>query len=147
MCRLAGARSANRAYRARTGRPTPRPIVPSWSSTAVRASNTTRTQTVGSHGTDSRGPQRKEAKSPPATLLGETRRRVKVIGRLPGETSCMSLVWAVLDRASRGWRGMTMTPTGTRLLADLRHQLLDPPTPIRKPDINITDAETVGAVA
>ena len=66
--------------------------------------------------------------------FGETRRRVKVIGRLPGETSCLNLVWAVLDRASRGWRGMTMTPTGTRLLADLRHQLLDPPTPIRKPN-------------
>ena len=79
--------------------------------------------------------------------FGETRRRVKVIGRLPGETSCLNLVWAVLDRASRGWRGMTMTPTGTRLLADLRHQLLDPPTPIRKPNTNINDAETVGAVA
>ena len=33
--------------------------------------------------------------------FGETRRRTKVIGRLPGETSCLSLVWAVLDRASR----------------------------------------------
>jgi putative transposase len=42
--------------------------------------------------------------------FGETRRRVKVIGRLPGETSCLSLVWAVLDRASRGWRGFNMTP-------------------------------------
>jgi putative transposase len=42
--------------------------------------------------------------------FGETRRRTKVIGRLPGETSCLSLVWAVLDRASRGWRGLTMTP-------------------------------------
>jgi putative transposase len=31
--------------------------------------------------------------------FGETRRRTKVIGRLPGETSCLSLVWAVLDRA------------------------------------------------
>ncbi|MEV5496069.1 IS256 family transposase [Nonomuraea fuscirosea] len=31
--------------------------------------------------------------------FGETRRRVKVIGRFPGETSCVSLVWAVLDRA------------------------------------------------
>ena len=79
--------------------------------------------------------------------FGETRRRVKVIGRLPGETSCLNLVWAVLDRASRGWRGVTLTPTGTRLLADLRHQLLDPPTPIRKPNTNINDAETVGAVA
>ena len=39
--------------------------------------------------------------------FGESRWRVKVIGRLPGETSCLSLVWAVLDRASRGWRGVT----------------------------------------
>jgi putative transposase len=64
--------------------------------------------------------------------FGETRRRTKVIGRLPGETSCTSLVWAVLDRASRGWRGFTVTATGTRLLQDLRRQLLDPPTPIRR---------------
>ena len=81
--------------------------------------------------------------------FGETRRRVKVIGRLPGEASCLHLVWAVLDRASRGWRGMTMTPTGTRQLADLRHQLLDPPTPIRvKINTEPGDASgTVGAVA
>ncbi|MGK4277498.1 transposase, partial [Escherichia coli] len=32
--------------------------------------------------------------------FGETRRRAKVIGRFPGETSCISIVWAVLDRAS-----------------------------------------------
>ena len=81
--------------------------------------------------------------------FGETRRRVKVIGRLPGETSCLNLLWAVLDRASRGWRGMTMTPAATRVLADLRHQLLDPPTPIRpKTDTDaIADPGTVGAVA
>ena len=59
--------------------------------------------------------------------FGESRRRVKVIGRLPGESSCLSLVWAVLDRASRGWRGFTMTPKGLRLLQDLRRQLLHPP--------------------
>jgi putative transposase len=64
--------------------------------------------------------------------FGETRRRTKVIGRLPGETSCVSLVWAVLDRASRGWRGFTVTTAGTRLLQDLRRQILDPPTPIRR---------------
>ncbi len=29
--------------------------------------------------------------------LGEVRRRTKVIGRFPGETSCLTLVWAVLD--------------------------------------------------
>jgi len=59
--------------------------------------------------------------------FGETRRRVKVIGRLPGESSCLSLAWAVLDRASRGWRGLTMTPRALRLLQDLRRQLLHPP--------------------
>jgi putative transposase len=80
--------------------------------------------------------------------FGETRRRVKVIGRLPGETSCLSLVWAVLDRASRGWRGFTMTPAGLRLLHDLRRQLFDPPTPLRRQDQPADDQpETVGAVA
>jgi putative transposase len=59
--------------------------------------------------------------------FGETRRRVKVIGRLPGERSCLSLVWAVLDRAARGWRGMVMTPTAVRLLQELRRQLHHPP--------------------
>ena len=39
--------------------------------------------------------------------FGETKRRTKVIGRFPGETSAVSLVWAVLDRASAGWRGVT----------------------------------------
>jgi transposase-like protein len=64
--------------------------------------------------------------------FGETRRRTKVIGRFPGETSCVTLVWAVLDRASAGWRGLTMTPEGIRLLQDLRHQLLDRPAASRR---------------
>ena len=55
--------------------------------------------------------------------FGETRRRTKVIGRLPGERSCLSLVWAVLDRASRGWRGVVTTPAAVRLLQELRRQL------------------------
>ena len=63
--------------------------------------------------------------------FGETRRRTKVIGRLPGETSCLTLVWAVLDRASRGWRGLTMTADGLRLLQDLRRSLLEPPRQLR----------------
>jgi hypothetical protein len=44
---------------------------------------------------------------------------------------------------------MTMTPTGTRLLAELRHQLLDPPTQLRPPKIDTDGASTntVGAVA
>ncbi len=63
--------------------------------------------------------------------FGETRRRVKVIGRLPGEHSCTSLVWAVLDRASTGWRGFTMTAAGLRRLHDLRRTLLEPPAELR----------------
>ncbi len=62
--------------------------------------------------------------------FGETRRRVKVIGRLPGEHSVTSLVWAVLDRASAGWRGFTMTAPGLRRLQDLRRSLLEPPEPL-----------------
>ena len=83
--------------------------------------------------------------------FGETRRRTKVIGRLPGETSCLTLVWAVLDRASRGWRGLAMTPDGLRLLQDLRRSLLEPPTQLRprtvttSPDADGT--ETVSATA
>jgi putative transposase len=62
--------------------------------------------------------------------FGETRRRVKVIGRLPGEQSCLSLVWAVLDRASKGWRGLTMTPKALRRLQDLRREgLCERPEP------------------
>jgi putative transposase len=59
--------------------------------------------------------------------FGETRRRVKVIGRLPGEQSCLSLVWAVLDRASKGCRGLTMTPAALRRLQDLRREILGLP--------------------
>ena len=56
--------------------------------------------------------------------FGETRRRVKVIGRLPGERSCLSLIWAVLDRASRGWRGVRQSIPSIRLLNEIRRQLL-----------------------
>jgi len=72
--------------------------------------------------------------------FGETRRRTKVIGRLPSEMSCLSLVWAVLDRASRGWRGVTMTPAGVRLLQDLRRQLTHPPTAGEVVDEPVTTA-------
>jgi putative transposase len=75
--------------------------------------------------------------------FGETRRRVKVIGRLPGETSCLTLVWAVLDRASRGWRGLTMTSDGLRLLQDLRRSLVQPPRQLRPP--TVTAAHPGGA--
>jgi transposase-like protein len=82
--------------------------------------------------------------------FGETRRRAKVIGRFPGETSCISIVWAVLDRASRGWRGLTMTADGLRLLQDLRRSLLEPPTQLQPRTVTTiqpADPETVGATA
>jgi putative transposase len=69
--------------------------------------------------------------------FGETRQRTKVIGPLPGETSCLTLVWAVLDRASRGWRGLNMTPGGLRLLQDLRRSLPEPPTQLRPSTVTI----------
>ena len=52
---------------------------------------------------------------------------------IPRRDRAVSLVWAVLDRASAGWRGLTMTPVGTRLLQDLRRSLLDPPRELRPP--------------
>jgi putative transposase len=61
--------------------------------------------------------------------------------RLPGETSCLTLVWAVLDRASRGWRGFTMTADGLRLLQDLRRSLLDPPRQLRPRTATATQPE------
>jgi hypothetical protein len=82
---------------------------------------------------------------------GETRRRMKVIGRLPGETSCLILVWAVLDRASRGWRGLTMTSDRLRLLQDLRRSLLEPSRQLRPRTVTTAQpdnqAETVRATA
>jgi putative transposase len=82
--------------------------------------------------------------------FGETR-RVKVIGRLPGETSCLTLVRAVLDRASRGWRGLTMTAGGLRLLQDLRRSLLEPPAQLRPRTVTADQPEdhpeTVSAIA
>jgi len=81
--------------------------------------------------------------------FGETRRRVKVTGRRPGETSCLNRVWAVLDRASRGWRGLTTTSHSTRQLQDLRRQLLDPPAPIHRhnPAAAVAPPDNVGAAA
>ncbi|WP_443058825.1 transposase [Streptomyces sp. NBC_00400] len=58
--------------------------------------------------------------------FGETRRRVKVIGRFPGETSCVSLAFAVLSRAATGWRGFTTTPATVRQLERMRRDLLHP---------------------
>jgi putative transposase len=53
----------------------------------------------------------------------EVRRRTKVIGRFPGETSALSLIWAVLELTSRGWRGVAMTPKAVAQIERLRRAL------------------------
>src|SRR2546426_7943599 len=50
----------------------------------------------------------------------EVRRRTKVIGRFPGETSALCLIWAVLELSSRGWRGGVMTPRAVAEIERLR---------------------------
>jgi Transposase, Mutator family len=44
----------------------------------------------------------------------EVRRRASVIGRFPGETSALSLIWAVLELSSRAWRGVKRNPRPSR---------------------------------
>jgi len=45
-----------------------------------------------------------------------------VIGRFPGETSALSLIWAVLELSSRGWRGVVMTPKTVAEIERIRRQ-------------------------
>jgi putative transposase len=52
----------------------------------------------------------------------EVRRRTKVIGRFPGETSALSLIWAVIELSSRAWRGVVMTPKTVAEIERLRRQ-------------------------
>ena len=52
--------------------------------------------------------------------LEEVKRRTKVIGRFPGETSCLSLCWAVLDLFIAGARGLALTAMEHRQLAQMR---------------------------
>lgn len=59
----------------------------------------------------------------------EVRRRTKVIGRFPGETSALSLIWAVLELSSRGWRGVKMNPKTVAEIERLRRELRQPHAP------------------
>ena len=52
--------------------------------------------------------------------LGEVKRRTRVIGRFPGETSCLSLCWAVLDLIIAGAKGLGLTDFEVRQLDDMR---------------------------
>jgi putative transposase len=52
--------------------------------------------------------------------LGEVKRRTRVIGRFPGETSCLSLCWAVLDLIIAGAKGLGLTDFESRQLDEMR---------------------------
>ena len=58
----------------------------------------------------------------------EVRRRTKVIGRFPGEASLLSLIWAVLELSSRGWRGVVMTPKTVVEIERIRRQQTTTPS-------------------
>jgi transposase-like protein len=58
--------------------------------------------------------------------LGEVKRRTKVIGRFPGETSCLTLVWAVLDLFfSHASNGATFTDVDRQHLYRIKYQQAD----------------------
>lgn len=61
--------------------------------------------------------------------LEEVRRRTKVIGRFPGESSCLSLCWAVMDLVVASGRGLGLTDLDHRRIRELRaaHEVLDTP--------------------
>jgi putative transposase len=55
--------------------------------------------------------------------LGEVKRRTKVIGRFPGEESCLSLVWAVLDlQINNACNGVTLSEIDRQRLYRLRYE-------------------------
>jgi putative transposase len=61
--------------------------------------------------------------------LGEVKRRTKVIGRFPGETSCLTLVWAVLDLyITHATNGLRFTQLERQRLKRLRYQGHEPAT-------------------
>jgi putative transposase len=55
--------------------------------------------------------------------LGEVKRRTKVIGRFPGETSCLTLVWAVLDLyITNATNGINFTQLERQQLSRMRYE-------------------------
>jgi transposase-like protein len=59
--------------------------------------------------------------------LEEVRRRTKVIGRFPGETSCLTLAWAVMDLVIAGAKGLGLTLPERHAIATLVADRAAPP--------------------
>jgi putative transposase len=61
--------------------------------------------------------------------LAEVKRRTKVIGRFPGETSCLTLVWAVLDLyITHAKNGVRFSQLERQHLRRIRHAGTEPTT-------------------
>jgi putative transposase len=61
--------------------------------------------------------------------LAEVKRRTKVIGRFPGETSCLTLVWAVLDLyITHAKNGVRFSQLERQRLRRMRHAGSEPTT-------------------
>jgi len=61
--------------------------------------------------------------------LGEVRRRTKVMGRFPGESSCLSLVFAVIDLfIAHASNGATFTELDRQHLYRIKYRQTDPDT-------------------
>ena len=57
-----------------------------------------------------------------------------MIGRFPGRTSALPLIWAVLELSSRGWRGVRINPKTVAEIERLRRQLRQDPAPPQADD-------------
>jgi putative transposase len=67
--------------------------------------------------------------------LGEVKRRTKVIGRFPGEDSCLTLVWAVLDLyMTHATNGVRFTQLERQRLKRIRYEGDEPTTPEETPE-------------
>ena len=77
-------------------------------------------------------------------LLGESKRRTKVIPRFPTEKSCLSLVYAVLIDASSHWHGLKMTPKIIEELSQLRalcrKQKIPTPEPVQQKSLELVES-------
>jgi putative transposase len=62
--------------------------------------------------------------------LEEVRRRTKVIGRFPGETSCLSLCWAVMDLVIAGGHGLGLTTAERQRVENVWEQRHGPVEPV-----------------
>jgi len=60
--------------------------------------------------------------------LEEVRRRTKVIGRFPGESSCLTMAWAVMDLVIAGGKGLGLTLPDRHAIATIIAERSTPQT-------------------